>query len=121
MGLLQLHYYQYKEAEKNFDTAYAISGISCNLDGRVDAVCRRSMLKRCLPAGALGVRTKFQQSAVAQLKVQIDRKSDGFKSFSPLLSEDDVAKVIAFVKCCVYHVRFLLPMAANYPVIIGHH
>lgn len=33
IGLLQLHYYQYKDANENFEAAFSISGISCDLDG----------------------------------------------------------------------------------------
>lgn len=76
IGLLQLHYYQYKDANENFEAAHSVSGISCDLDG------------------ALGVRTKFQQKPVAQLRVQIDRKGEEIKTFTPKFSAADIPKAL---------------------------
>nr|XP_039248400.1 tetratricopeptide repeat protein 27-like [Styela clava] len=76
-GLLQLFYYQYKEAEQSFQTATALCGIECSLDG------------------ALGVRTRFQEKLIAQLRVQINRtRNDKLITKAPTLTDEDIPKAL---------------------------
>lgn len=95
IGLLQLHYYQYKQANENFEAAFSVSEITCHLDGETTLTCLASpgIGLKWIFSGALGVRTKFQQKPVAQLRAQIDRKGDEMKSFTPKFAPADIPKV----------------------------